>query len=163
MSKLYDLKEALEGLFVAGADDEHSGDEMLDLLETVNYDALMNVLADTAGTLYAYAASGALPYRGKALVEKKAALLWVDSKVSVLEGEVLYQHCTELWLLDDMTFLVTSCYRVVYPDLFISFYRTVKGMYPAACDIRIDFVELSDFLTYLPEMYSKNNVPIYEL
>ena len=163
MSKLYDLKEALEGLFMSGADDEHDGSEMLELLDPVDYAALLNVLADRAGTLYAYAVSGEKPYRGKPLVEDQASILWVDPKVTVIEEFIVYQHCTELWLLSDMTFLVTSCFRTSVPGHFTSVYRTVKGMFPAACDIHIDFVDLSNFLTYLPELYRRNNMPIYEL
>ena len=162
MSKLYELKEALEGLFLAGADDEHSGSEMLELLEDVNYPALLDIISETAETLHTYSVYAGQPYRSKPLVEEKAFFLFPNVKTEGMKDGVLYMHSLELWLLSDMTFLVTSCFETGIPGRITNTFRTVKGMCPNACGMDIDFVTLADYLTVLPSLYQKLRVPIYE-
>ena len=162
MNKLNDLTEAMEALFMAGADDAHDGSEMLELLEDVDFPAVLNILTDKAKTLYAYTVTAGQPYCSKPLVKEKASFLFEDVKSEGVKDGVLYNYSLELWLLEDMTFLVTACFCTVVPGKLVNSFRTVKGMFPNACGMDIDYVELANALTLLPSRYYKNRVPIYE-
>lgn len=162
MNKLNDLIEALEALYMNGADTEHDGSEMLELLEGVNYPALLNIISATAETVYVFKLDAQQPYLSRPLVEEKGFFLFEDVKTCGVKNGVFYQHGLELWLLDDMTFLVTSCFSTMVLGKLMSSYRTVKGMFPNACGIDIDYVYLANYLTDLPKLYQNVVVPITE-
>ena len=162
MNKLNDLIEAMEALYMSGADAEHDGSEMLELLEGVNYPALLNIISATAETVYVFKLDAQQPYLSRPLVEEKGFFLFEDVKTCGVKNGVFYQHGLELWLLDDMTFLVTSCFSTMVLGKLMSSYRTVKGMFPNACGIDIDYVYLANYLTDLPKLFQKVVVPITE-
>ena len=68
----------------------------------------------------------------------------------------------ELWLLTDMTLLVTSCFRVMYQNT-ITEYRAVKGCDALISDFAVDYDEVATVLTTLSNLAMIGGAPFYEL
>ena len=167
MKKLDDLIVALEDLMKTGVDQEHDADDMLALLEGLDYRDLRNVLIDEAAPLYAYTISDCYaPYRAKLLTEFKAVRLYeevLSQDFSLEKDGPSYQQSRELWLLEDLSLLITSCYRASVPGVLLSEYRTVKGTSWKKAGMHIDFVDLADNLLNLAERFVWEYIPVYEL
>lgn len=163
MSKISDLIENLEELFRTGADENTSQDEMVELLDGMNFTRLLNGLADSFEMLYEYTVDGDKPYRGKPLSEHRGACIYTDPLSGVKINNVYYRHSLELWLLDDMTFLVTSCFSVMEPGKLLSEYRAAKSDFWRDTDMEIDFLHLAENLHLFYAPYGRHEIPVYEL
>lgn len=162
----FELQELIEDLFSKGADDEHSEAEMLAKLDGLNWNMMLHPIMDGASTLYEYTVSlknAGDAYRGLPLTEERAIRLYVDSApVSPASSSTTLQRSMELWLLTDMTLLVTSCFRVS-SDATVSEYRSIKGCSVFVSDFAIDYDELVMFLKSLCNTAQEGGVPYYEL
>lgn len=165
LDKLTDLIETIDRLFVSGADTEHAADDMLDLLEDLDFRNLLDVLIEAAEPLYSYKLESDYPYRGKPLAEFHAVRLYedIDSETINVGDGTSCQHSLELWLLADMSLLVTSCFRTIIPDKLFSEYRSIKGNFWKDTDMHIDFVVLSDTLIEWANAFDLDGLPMHEL
>lgn len=166
MDYAFELQETIEGLFLQGADEEHSEQAMLEKLASLNWSLMLHPIMDGAITLYEYTVAlknAGDAYRGRPLTEEKAIRLYVDyAPPSPASGYTTFQRSMELWLLTDMTLLVTSCFRVT-SDPTVSEYRTIKGCGVFVSDFAIDFDEIAMYLKSLCNTAQEGGVPFYEL
>lgn len=155
------LREVLEKLFVSGADKEHSEDEMLSLLENVDYGNLLRLFRYAADPIYEYWSDGLDVYQGHGLAEYDGIPLFEDPISEAFDDKNRFQHSLELWLLSDMSLLVTSCYRVITEDVF-SEYRTAKSVDWTDTDMDVNFVDLADNLEAFCRLVDEKDLPIVE-
>ena len=160
------LRNVLVSLFRAGANDLNSPDEMEDLLEDINFTALSQILWDQRETVYEYCVNSgsrrAMEYRGNVLLEQ-AALLCFDVRDVTNEGAEAV-HSLELWLQDDMTLTVISCFRIRFgAGKYETEYRTQKFHNWKEEDMEIDFPALADQLEAMCSAVYRREVPLYEL
>ena len=155
------LREALEKLVVSGADEEHDDAEMLSLLENVDFENLARIFRFVENPIYEYWAGGFGMYFGRRLTDYNAIRIYEDLRQEDFDEENSFRRSLELWLLSDMSLLVTSCYRADCDPLF-SEYRCAKSVDWKEAGMDLDFVELADFLEYLSEYADENNLPYYE-
>lgn len=162
----FELLELIEDLFSKGADNEHSEAEMLAKLDGLNWNMMLHPIMDGASPLYEYTVSlknAGDAYRGLPLTEERAIRLYVDTApASPASNSTTLQRSMELWLLTDMTLLVTSCFRVS-SDATVSEYRTIKGCSVCVSDFAIDYDEIVMFLKSLCNTAQEGGVPFYEL
>ena len=150
MNKTLDLKNALTELFRSGATSEYDVNDMEGLLEGINFYALRQALADQMETVYEYRLTSEvgtqMEYHGEEMFDDSAVLLCVD-KVGSAADVANYDRSLELWLLADMTFAVTSCFRASFHDgAVISEYRTeLFGDWDEE-GMDIDFLNLAETL-----------------
>lgn len=166
MKTVDELIATIEGLMKSGADQEHDANDMLALLEGIDYWDLLNVLIDEATPLFSYSVDCIAPYRAKLLTEHRAVRLYerVFSEDFTFEKNgPRYQRSNELWLLSDMSLLVTSCFRASIPGVLLSEYRTVKGTSWKDAGMHIDFVDLADNLLEYADQFLSDSMPVYEL
>ena len=122
-----------------------------------------------AETVYAYRADGknalSLDYRSSELFKQRATLLYEDVGDSYI-GAVFAARSMELWLLEDMTLAVTSCFQVDYDGGdgdYTTEYREYNGSQWPSTEVAPD---LFDFLEHLadlcPEDFDSEEDVIYE-
>ena len=167
MNMANDLELALNGLFSDGADEEHDEDEMIELLEGVDFHALVQTLCNEAMIVFQYQAYGDsgqdFEYYGPLLFPAGAVRLWEDDKDCTNEN-ALCRRSLELWLLPDLTFAVTSCFQVTAAHgAYNTAYRTYKGRDWRAAGMDIDFVLLANDLEDKCAGVSAETVAIYEM
>ena len=155
------LREALEELFVSGADEEHDDTEMLSLLDNVDFGTLARIFRFFEDPIYEYWAGGLGMFFGRRLADYTAIRIYEDMRQEDFDEENSFRRSLELWLLSDMSLLVTSLYRADCDHLF-SEYRCAKSVDWKEAGMDLDFVELADFLEYLSEFADENNLPYYE-
>ena len=162
----FELQELVEDLFTKGADSEHSETEMLAKLDGLNWNLMLHSIMDGAATLYQCTVTlknAKDIYRGLPLAEEKAIRLYVDTTPALpASSSTTLQRSMELWLLTNMSLLVTSCIRVS-SDATVTEYRAVKGYSIFASDFAIDFDEIVMFLKSLCNTALEGGVPFYEL
>ena len=166
MKKLDDLITTLEGLMKTGADQEHDADDMLALLEGLDYSDLLNVVIDEAAPLFAFSIDCLAPFRAKLLTEQNAFRLYeevFEENFSFEEDGPRFQRSRELWLLSDMSLLVTSCFRASVPGVLLLEFRTTIGTCWKDAGMHIDFVDLSDDLFDHAERFWSEAIPTYDL
>lgn len=155
------LREALEELFVSGAGEQYDDTEMLSLLEDVDFENLARIFRFAENPIYEYWAGGLGMYYGRRLADYTAIRIYEDLQQENFDEENSFRRSLELWLLSDMSLLVTSLYRADCDPLF-SEYRCAIGVDWEEAGMDLDFVELSDFLEYLSEYADEKNLPYYE-
>ena len=167
MNRAIYLREALLKLFRSGADGEHDEEEMEELLDGIDFSALLQALRFGLETVYMYRADGlpdcGLDYRGPELFPVQASLLYTgagDLRADMLSCARFH----ELWLLDNMTVAVVSCFRTEIGNCaYTSEFRAFRGLDWRNTDMEIDFVRLADKLDALCEAVRAHELPVYEL
>ena len=167
MNKAKDLQLALYALFRSGADEDHDEVEMAELLEDMDFNALLQGLWNELTTVYAYSASGELAgdyeYHGPALFPAGAIRLYEDMTDCTNET-VFCSRALELWLLPDLSFAITSQFRVMLAGgRYETEYRTFKGRNWREAGISIDFLQLADDLEEMSRGTGGGEMPVYEL
>ena len=121
MNRIYDfneLAEVMEDFFMSAADDEHDEDEMLDLLDGIDWKALYQALLLQGRRVYEFIAGGEassrMNYRSRDLFGQRAVCLDEDIQFpqNTAEDNQVNTYSYELWLLEDFSLVVTSCYRM---------------------------------------------------
>lgn len=163
MSKLDEMIETIERLFETGADEDHDADDMLDLLDGIDPRMLLDVLMEGFHNLYGYTLDGETAYRGKPITEHQAVRIYEDPISRTVTPKGVYEHSLELWLLSDMSLLITSCFRTTITGRLFSEYRTVKGTFWRDTDMIIDFEELADNLACFCDAFDRDDIPVHEL
>ena len=167
MDRINTLKDRLTALFRSGADEDHNADEMLELLDGLDFHKLMQAIMDLREPVYEYRIDSELEkgfsYRGPELIPGYGVLLYTDFGCNVYDA-ALHEQAFELWLLMDASFAVLSRVRTtVGNNESIMEYRTIKGMDWKAAGMSIDFLDLADDLERLCEAVKGHELPLYEL
>lgn len=167
MNRANILENKLAALFRSGADKEHSADEMQELLEGIDFHALLQAVYSMRETVYEYRVDSDMEkgfaYRGPELFPGKAVLFYTDAGYGCYDV-ALHEHGYELWMLPDATFVVVSCVRtVIGNDASVMEYRAIKGVNWLDTDMSIDFLELADDLEALCAAVTEHELPLYEL
>ena len=140
---------------------------MAELLEDINFNALLQGLWNEVITVYEYNASGEVAgdfeYHGPALFPAGAIRLHEDMTDCTNET-VFCSRALELWLLPDMSFAVTSQFRVLLAGgRYETEYRTFKGRNWREAGMSIDFLQLADDLEEMSRGTGGGMMPVYEL
>ena len=165
MSKL--LKKRVIDLFRSEDEAEWRQDRNVSFLQDVDYYALLRGLRDTAEPVYEYRTidhcQRSHPYFGDKLFQSPAVLLYAAPEECACNIAV-YSRNLELWVFpDDLTFAITSCYRVnIGGGAVVTEYRTYKGDDWADTDLHIDFVALGNTLTEISKQAAARIIPVYE-
>ena len=152
------LEYAVKNLYRSGegADSGLSAGQIEELLDCIDFPALLQAVRHNVQTVYAYSVQGAPSYRGSELFSQRATLLWENEL-----GPGPLNRKLELWLLEDMRIAAVSCVTVTGKG-FASEYREVKGN-PWECGIFLDLDGLTDRLTELCNPVFAGKIPVYEL
>ena len=148
----------------------YTGAAVASLTEQVCLENLFHEIRDRAEPVYAFDANGLLPdalkYRGHKLFDCNATLLWREPIHSEEDDELDTTRYLEMWLLEDMTLAVTSCFQVDYDGGdgdYTTEYREYKGSQWPSTEAAPD---LFDFLEHLadlcPEDFDPEEDVIYE-
>ena len=113
MNQTEELRQAITDLFLTGTDNDHDEDELLDLLEEVDFDAVRQALVTESRRIFEFEvasqADDTMNYRSCDLFGMNALLL---ERCVGRRNPNVYDYSYELFLLEDFTFAVTSCYRL---------------------------------------------------
>ena len=166
MNRTIELKNALSALFRSGADREHDENELMDLLEDIDFRALLQGISDDTSPVYQYHAYGErrtdFEYYGPALLPSGSVSIYEDD-TDCIDGEVSCTRTLELWLLPDLSFAVTSCFAVLlYDGSYETRYRTYQGRDWKKAGMTIDFLDLADNLEAMCVHPVKDRLPMYE-
>ena len=161
------LKNSLTDLFRSGADEEHTAEEMQELLEGIDFQALLQAVYSMRETVYEYRVDSDMEkgfvYRGPELFPGKAVLLYTDDGYGCYDV-ALHEQAYELWLLPDATFVVVSRIRsAIGNNASVMEYRTIKGVNWMDAGMSIDFLELADDLEAVCAAVTEHELPLYEL
>lgn len=167
MKRVKNLEKALKELFCSGATEEHDAEEMMALLEGMDYHALLQALYSMRETVHEYRVDSKLEksfnYRAPSLFPTKAVLLYEDPCTCCYDV-ALFEHAYELWLLPDTTFVVVSRVRTeIDGGTSVAEYRTIKGTNWRDTEMDIDFLDFADSLETLCSAVRKRELPMYEL
>lgn len=167
MNRVKDLERAMKELFCSGADPEHDAEEMMELLEGMDYHALLQAFHSTRQTVYAFRVDCKLEkgfnYRGPELFPTRAVLLYTED-LSFCFDAALSDHAYELWLLPDATFRVVSRVRIeISGGESVAEYRAIKGTDWKDAGMLIDFLDLADDFDALVAAVDEHELPVYEL
>lgn len=161
------LKNSLTALFRSGADEDHTAEEMQELLEGIDFQKLVQAVYFLRETVYEYSilskVKKGFDYRGPELLPCKAVLLYTDTGYGCFDV-AQHERAYELWLLPDATFVVISrVHTAIGSDASVMVYRTVRGRNWQDAGMNIDFLKLADDLESLCSMVVGHELPIYEL
>ncbi len=100
--------------------------------ECVDFDCLYQTLCRLSAKVYEYQAGmeseQIVQYRGERLFPCEAIQIYKKPNLSVNVEELDMTHSTEVWLLEDLTLAVTSCFTVeVGGTGYTTTYRAYKG------------------------------------
>ena len=162
------LMDEIEALFVSGADDLNSEEELLALLDGLDWDTLRNYILRKAETLYEYTMDGPLRYFGAKLTCEceKAMLLYHSSQPAQTRMGVTCQRQMELWVSEDMEVFVTSCFRTVInggKTSICSEYRAWQGNDWLETVLDIDFHVLAQLLKAFCAPSRNTETPFFEV
>ena len=156
MSKLTKLTEIITKIVnEKGYRNCYGPEEVEEVLSTVNFYALFHELSNRMYPVYSFLADGDMPstlkYRGAKLFPGNAVRVYRSIDYHAADEVMEMTHSMELWILEDMTLTVTSCFRTVFGDEeYYTEYREFKGTeWP---DDEADF-DIEDFCDYLTCMY----------
>lgn len=145
---------------------EYDQEQVDELLEEIDFDALAQVLRDKLHTVYSYTTQGAqaksFNYRSSKLFDQQAVMLYDDFDRASAESVLAERHY-ELWLLEDMSIVAVSRVGVDFADgEYVTVYRELVGD-PWESAIDIDLTEMTgDFMDMCADVY-ECETPVYEL
>lgn len=162
------LEYVIDRLFRCGIGEHgYKEQEVEELLESLDYNMLLQAVRHEAKTVYAYTTNGKRPqtfdYRGADLFGQRATLLYDDFDQSDA-AQVLAERRYELWLLEDMSLVVVSCVSVDFGDSeFVTEYREIKQGDPWSTPMCLNLDELQENLMEMLCQCYEGKRPIYEL
>ena len=143
---------------------------VVSLTEEVNWENLFHAIRDWAEPVFSFSADGilcaALKYRGRKLFDRNATLLWREPTHSDEGDELDTTRYLEMWLLEDMTLAITSCFQADYNsddgDYTIE-YREYKGSCWPSAETAPDLFDFLEHLSDLcPEKFDPEETVLYE-
>ena len=130
MNKEEQLKRLICKLYRQDEPEDYTDECMEDMLDNIDFEVLLQAVAHSAKTVYAYEACGvqdcSFNYRSAPLFPQKAVRLYEDIVKFVTEA-VICARTMEVWLLEDLTLAIVSNYSVLSGGEFTTEYRTVKA------------------------------------
>lgn len=130
MNKKEQLKRLICALYRQDEPEDYTDECMEDMLDNIDFEVLLQAVAHSAKTVYAYEACGvqdcSFNYRSAPLFPQKAVRLYEDIVKFVTEA-VICARTMEVWLLEDLTLAIVSNYSVLSGGEFTTEYRTVKA------------------------------------
>ena len=164
MNQTEELKQAITDLFLTGTDNDHDEEELLDLLEEVDFDAVRQALVTESRRIFEFEvasqADDAMNYRSCDLFGMRALVL---ERLLVYQKPNVFSYSYELLLLEDCIFAVTSCYRLnIGCGVYYSAYRTVKAYDWRDSPLDVDFVGVSDRLIEIGARIGEHGFPLVE-
>ena len=161
------LMDEIKALFASGADALNSEENLLALLDGLDWDTLRNYILRKAETLYEYTMDGPLRYFGAKLTCEceKATLLYHSSQPAQTRMGMTCQRFLELWISEDMNLFVTSCFRATTcsETPTISEYRAFHDDDWLNTELVIDFRALARDLKAFCAACGKTNTPFFEV
>ena len=170
MEKIDMLIDAMECLFLTGVTKEHDEEDLLELLDDVNWYDLLQAVILYARPVYEFEAEGDgypdLKYMSKDLFGQKAICL-DEEVISPREGETtpqVHKYSRELWMLEDFTFAVTSRFCVqIGKTTCRAEYRTLKSEDWREAGMDVNFCCVADGLVNLANEVAKHGYPLIEV
>ncbi len=161
------LKNTLTALFRSGADEDHTADEMQELLDGIDFSALLQAAFSLRERVYEYRVDGSwdksFSYYGPELLPGSAVLLYTDIR-DIFSDAALHEQAYELWMTQSASLVVLSRVRtVVGSGGCVMEYRTVKGTNWKDAGMSIDFLDLADDLDALCAAVAAHELPRYEV
>ena len=162
------LEYAVRELFQDGVGDHgYTESEIKELLKGIDYDCLLQAVRHNAQTVHAYTTQGTEPnafnYRGADLFGQRATLLCDDFDQS-WAGIAATARTYELWLLEDMSLVVTACVSLDCGDgEFSTEYREIKEGNAWDTPMYLDLEERAEKLLGMCCLCCENEIPVYEL
>lgn len=130
MNKEEQLKRLICALYRQDEPEDYTDECMEDMLDNIDFEVLLQAVAHSTKTVYAYEACGvqdcSFNYRSAPLFPQKAVRLYEDIVKFVTEA-VICARTMEVWLLEDLTLAIVSNYSVLSGGEFTTEYRTVKA------------------------------------
>lgn len=130
MNKKEQLKRLICALYRQDEPEDYTDECMEDMLDNIDFEVLLQAVAHSAKTVYAYEACGvqdcSFNYRSAPLFPQKVVRLYEDIVKFVTEA-VICARTMEVWLLEDLTLAIVSNYSVLSGGEFTTEYRTVKA------------------------------------
>lgn len=161
------LMDEIKALFASGADALNSEENLLALLDGLDWDTLRNYILRKAETLYEYTMDGPLRYFGAKLTCEceKAMLLYHSSQPAQTRMGVTCQRRMELWISEDMDLFVTSCFRTTTcsQTSTCSEYRVWQSDDWLETELDIDFHVLAQLLTAFCAPSRNTETPFFEV
>lgn len=148
MNKIEKLCESIRTLFRSEGEKYcYTPGEIERLVCSLNYTQLYHALCDMAEPVYAFCAGSdiyeAHQYRSTKLFPANATLIWIGEGDPLGDSDVSTSYSTELWLLDDMTIVSVSCFRVFNSaERYYAEYRENKGDEWPAHIVPVNILEL---------------------
>ena len=166
-NKKIELRHAINNLF-CGVELHPFAEE---IVEHLNCGHLAQAIQHFAQTVYAYAIwteeASSCEYRGEQLFPFPATLLYaMPQMISASESGIISERIIELWLTDDMKFVVVSNQRTDFNDgEFVSEYRTIKTKDQDEFSqvFELDYNLLALVLQAMSKEYVESGLPTYEL
>lgn len=163
------IRKAIMDLYRSGAGEDLDADEMVELLDDIDFFALAQVLHHSATAVYEFRTEDdedfGFGYYGAELFPYGMLLAQQDEiDLCGVEGLVDVSRSLELWLLEDMSLAVVVCYQTTMLDgRYVSEYRTRKPGDWKNNGMNIDFLELTNNLEERSEAFTQREIPMYEL
>lgn len=133
MNKITGLKGAISEIFEQeGPQFFFTENEIGRMIRGLNYTKLFSALTDRSQCLYAFCSLGmdgdSHQFFGSKLVPQNASLIWRSEPELFGTGDLPCFQFHELWLLEDMSVVATSCFQAAQdPECLASEYREIKG------------------------------------
>ena len=145
----------------------YSEESAADMLGEMDFRNLLQAVRNEARTVYAYTTQGkedtAFNYRGRELFFQRATLLQEEYDL-ITADDLMTDHTYELWLLENMSFVVTSCVSVDLNDgAYHTEYRDIISIDPWSSPMLIDLEDLTETLLEMCADASEGKIPFYEL
>lgn len=165
--KKIEVRNAVDNLFCGVELDPHEEK----LVKNLNCDHLAQVFQHRKEIVYAYSIwtkeASCCEYRGEQLFPFPATLICpILHMISVSESGIISERFIEIWLTDDMRFVLVSNLRTDINDgEFISAYREVKATDLDEFQeiIDLDYNMLARLLAEMADEYTNSPMPTYEL
>lgn len=169
MNKIEKLTQTVKEFFEKKGIHYGYCEETIDqMLRSINFYALFQTICQQADTIHTYVCDGEMPvtlkYRSAELLSRKAVRVYCNDDYHIDDGVLAMTHFLELWLLDDMTMAVTSCFRTVFgEEEYFTEYREYKGTDWPDTEICMDLDDLWESITGMyPDVFDPDDVIIYE-
>lgn len=167
MFSVESLQDAITDLFQGGiGEDGYSSEEVDDMLNKINFSALLQAVRHEMMPVYAYSFEGTSPhdikYRGPDLFDQDAVFLCEDV-IEASIGSDMVTRSIELWLREDMTIVPVACVTINNEGTYLSEYRVEKECDPWQSEMEIDLEELVKEFDDVCGKVLQNEYPFYEL
>lgn len=133
MNTIESLKAAINDIFQEeGPKFFFTPSEMNRLMHGLDFNKLYSALMDQRQTVYAFCSIGmdgaSHQYFSSKLLPLNASLIWRSEPELFGTGDLPCFQFHELWLLEDMSVVATSCFQAAQdPECLASEYREIKG------------------------------------